>query len=403
MILSPNNRLAILVRASLSLLALLIALAACSIASGGAASESATTIRIVTTTNILADWVENIGEEHVEVFSLVPAGADPHAFQPGAQDIARIADADLVLSVGLGLEESWLQDLLQNAARDPSTIVELAETVDPIELAGSHREEVEVIEELNHVVHEVEEGKIGPEVALAEIKGLLEGAEDEDYGDEDELPAMALAIVGKVDDGQLEASDAIEAIEEITSEGAGEHEDHGHGIYDPHFWFDPLRVRVVVDNIAARLSALDPDRADAYRANAFAYDGRLDELHNWTEEQVSQIPEDRRLLVTSHDSLGYFADRYGFEVVGVILSITTEVEPSAEDLTDLVDKVRESEVTAVFGETTVSERLAAAVSNESGATLVRLHSGSLGSKGSGAETYIEMSRTNVERIAAALR
>ena len=159
----------------------------------------------------------------------------------------------------------------------------------------------------------------------------------------------------------------------------------------------------MVDDIAARLSALDPDRADAYRANAFAYDGRLDELHNWTEEQVSQIPEDRRLLVTSHDSLGYFADRYGFEVVGVILSITTEVEPSAEDLTDLVEKVREREVTAVFGETTVSERLAAAVANESGATLVRLHSGSLGSKGSGAETYIEMSRTNVERIATALR
>ena len=402
MVLSPNNRLAIPVRASLSLLALLIALAACSIASGGAASESATTIRIVTTTNILADWVENIGEEHVEVFSLVPAGADPHAFQPGAQDIARIADADLVLSVGLGLEESWLKDLLQNAARDPSTIVELAETVDPIELAGSHREEVEVIEELNHVVHEVEEGKIGPEVALAEIKGLLEGAEDNDAV-EDELPAMALTIVGKVDDGRMEASEAIEAILEITSEGEGEHEGHGHGIYDPHFWFDPLRVKVVVDDIAVRLSALDPDRADAYRANAFAYDGWLDELHNWTEEQVSQIPEDRRLLVTSHDSLGYFADRYGFEVVGVILSITTEVEPSAEDLTDLVDKVRESEVTAVFGETTVSERLAAAVANESGATLVRLHSGSLGSKGSGAETYIEMSRTNVERIATALR
>ena len=119
-----------------------------------------------------------------------------------------------MLSVGLGLEESWLKDLLQNAARDPSTIVELAETVDPIEFAESHREEVEVIEELNHVVHEVEEGKIGPEVALAEIKGLLEGAEDDDHAVEDELPAMALAIVGKVDDGRLEASEAIEAIEE---------------------------------------------------------------------------------------------------------------------------------------------------------------------------------------------
>ena len=403
MILGTNNRLAVLVRSTLSMLALLFSLAACSSASSGAASESATTIRIVTTTNILADWAENIGGDHVEVFSLVPAGADPHAFQPGGKDIARIADADLVLSVGLGLEESWLQDLLQNAARDPSTIVELGETIDPIEFAESHSEEVEAIEELSHIVHEVEEGEIAPEVALEEIKDLLEDVEGEDPEDEDELPAIALAIVGKVDEGQMEASQAIEAIEEITSEGEGEREGHGHGIYDPHFWFDPLRVKVVVDDIAARLSAIDPDRGNAYDTNASDYNLRLDELHDWTEMQLSQIPDDRRLLVTSHDSLGYFANRYGFEVVGVILSITTEVDPSAEELTDLVDKVRDNEVTAVFGETTVSERLAAAVAKESGATLVRLHSGSLGSKGSGAETYIEMSRSNVERIATALR
>ena len=403
MILGTNNRLAVLVRSTLSMLALLFSLAACSSASSGAASESATTIRIVTTTNILADWAENIGGDHVEVFSLVPAGADPHAFQPGGKDIARIADADLVLSIGLGLEESWLKDLLQNAARDPSTIVELGETIDPIEFAESHSEEVEAIEELSHIVHEVEEGEIAPEVALEEIKDLLEDVEGEDPEDEDELPAIALAIVGKVDEGQMETSQAIEAIEEITSEGEGEREGHGHGIYDPHFWFDPLRVKVVVDDIAARLSAIDPDRGNAYDTNASDYNLRLDELHDWTEMQLSQIPDDRRLLVTSHDSLGYFANRYGFEVVGVILSITTEVDPSAEELADLVDKVRDNEVTTVFGETTVSERLAAAVAKESGATLVRLHSGSLGSKGSGAETYIEMSRSNVERIATALR
>ena len=403
MILSTNIRLAVMVRSTLSMLALLFALAACSSASGGAASESATTIRIVTTTNILADWAENIGGDHVEVFSLVPAGADPHAFQPGAKDIARIADADLVLSIGLGLEQSWLKGLLQNAARDPSTIVELGETIDPIEFAESHSEEVEVIEELSHVVHEVEEGEIAPEVALEEIKELLEGVEGEDPEDEDELPAIALAIVGEVEAGKMEAGEAIEAIEELTEEGEGEHKGHDHGIYDPHFWFDPIRVKIVVDDIAARLSAIDPDRGNAYDANASDYNLRLDELHDWTEMQLSQIPDDRRLLVTSHDSLGYFANRYGFEVVGVILSITTEVDPSAEELADLVDKVRDNEVTVVFGETAVSERLAAAVANESGATLVRLHSGSLGSKGSGAETYIEMSRSNVERIATALR
>ena len=115
------------------------------------------------------------------------------------------------------------------------------------------------------------------------------------------------------------------------------------------------------------------------------------------------VPNDRKLLVTSHDSLGYFATLYGFEVVGVILSTTTEVEPSAADLAELVHEIEEYSVPAVFGETTVSERLAEAVAAESGAKVVRLHSGSLGAEGSGAATYIEMVRTNVERIVDALK
>ena len=347
----------------------------------------------------MADWVENIGGDDVEVFSLAPVGADPHAFQPGAQDVAKVADADLVLSVGLGLEESWLNELLENAARDESAIVELGETVDPIEFAESHAGEVEMLEGLSHIVHEVEEGEIDPETGLEEVKELLEGAERE----EEELPETVLEIVKKVEDGQMGAEDAIEEIKHLTGEGEDKHEGHGHGIHDPHFWFDPLRVKLVVSDIAARLSALDPDRGDAYRANASAYNARLDELHAWTEQQVDAVPEERRLLVTSHDSLGYFANLYGFEVVGVILSTTTETEPSPADLAELSDTLEELRVPTVFGETTVSERLADAVATESGARLVRLYSGSLGTGGSGAESYIEMVRTNIERIVEALK
>ena len=361
-------------------------------------------VLVVTTTNIMADWVENIGGDHVEVFSLVPVGADPHAFQPGAQDVAKVADADLVLSVGLGLEESWLHELLENAARDESAIVELGETVDPIEFAESHAGEVEMLEGLRHIVHEVEEGEIDPETGLEEIRALLEAAEgeeeDEDHEEEEELPETVLEIVKEVEDGQMDAGDAIEEIEHLTGEGEDEHEGHGHGIHDPHFWFDPLRVKLVVSDIAVRLSTLDPDRGDAYRANASAYNARLDELHAWTENQVGVVSEERRLLVTSHDSLGYFACLYGFEVVGVVMGTTTEVEPSASDLAGLSHALEEFRVPAVFGETTVSESLADAVATEAGAKLVRLYSGSLGT---GAETYIEMVRTNVERIVEALK
>ena len=247
-------------RASLLVVPLVFAIAACSgEGSRGAPTpeatfeqESATSVvSVVTTTNIVSDWVRNIGGDNLEVFSLVPVGSDPHTFQPGARDVARVADADLVLSIGLGLEEDWLRDLLQNAARDPSTIVELGEIVNPLEFAAYHADEVVLLEEIGHVIHEVEEGEISPEVGLEEIEELVEDAEEEEgehheeEGDgEEELPDMVIGIIDQVRDGRMEADVAIEAIEDMVGEGEEGHEGHGHGTEDPHFWFDPLRGEV---------------------------------------------------------------------------------------------------------------------------------------------------------------
>ena len=414
---------------------------------GPTATQEATVIQVVTTTNFVADWVENIGGDRVEVFSLVPTGADPHGFQPGARDVARIADADLVFSVGLGLEGEWLHDLLENAARDESSIIEVTDAIEPIEFAESHREEVELLEHIGEAIHEVEEGELTPDEAFAEIRELIEAfeaaeaehqeeAEDEDHGEEEggeeedhdegeeeeegedhgeeeeggedhseeeEVVEMVLAIIAQAESGAMDVEEAIEEIEHLVSGEEEGHDDHGHGLEDPHFWFDPLRVKLAVDYIAVQLVSVDSGGSETYTANASAYKAQLDELDTWTQEQVSAVLDASRLLVTSHDSFGYFADRYGFEVVGVILSTTTEVEPSAEHLTELVETVEKYNVPAVFGETTVSERLATSVASESGAELVRLYSGSLGVEGSGAETYLDMVRFNVERIVDALK
>ena len=374
-------------------------------------------VSVVSTTNIVADWIGNIGGDRVEVLSLLPVGADPHAYQPGAQDVAAIADADMVLAIGLGLEESWLHELLENAARDESSIVEVAEIIEPIEFGETHVEDVEILEDISHVVHEVEEGEISAEEGLMEIQEAIEAAEameeeEEEHHEEEEeeeeegemhLPDMVMALIAQVEAGQLDADAAIEEIEHLTEEGEEEHEDHGHGLNDPHFWFDPIRVKLVVNDLAARLSVIDPDGRDTYTSNAAAYNAQLDELHAWTEEQVAIVPGDHRYLVTSHESFGYFAEVYGFEVVGVILSTTTEVEPSPADLVELTHEVEEYGVPAIFGETTVSDRLAESIASESGAELVRLYSGSLGTEGSGAETYLDMVRTNVQRIVDALK
>lgn len=374
-----------------------------------ATAEAQPQLRVVTTTNIVADWVQNVGGEGVDVFSLVPVGADPHSFQPGAQDVARISDADLVLAVGLGLEEGWLVELLNNASADPGAIVELGELIDPLEFGDSHEGEIVFLEALEEIIHEVEEGEFTAVQGLMEIGAVLLAMEaeeeDEEHHEEadEEMVEMVIGILTGAQAGQMTPDDAIEAIEELVGHGEEEHDDHGHGIHDPHFWFDPLRVQVAVDEIATRLAALDPGRADDYRSAATAYKAELAELHDWTAEQVVAVPEERRLLLTSHDSLGYFARLYGFDVIGVILSTTTEATPSAADLAELAHEIEEFGVPAVFGETTVSERLAAALAAESGASLVRLYSGSLGVDGSGAESYVGMVRTNVTRIVEALQ
>ena len=90
-------------------------------------------ISVVTTSNILADWVRTVGGNRVDVFSLLPANADPHTYQPGAQDIARVADADLIFSIGLSLERGWLEELIENVARDQDMISAVGDVVDPID------------------------------------------------------------------------------------------------------------------------------------------------------------------------------------------------------------------------------------------------------------------------------
>ncbi len=333
-----------------------------------APATSGPPVQVVTTTNFVADWARVVGGDRVEVFSLLPVGGDPHHFQPGPRDVARVADADLVLSVGLYLEAAWLAELLHNASADESKIVALGESVDPIEFAmddmhGDHEDEGDG----DHGDHEDEDDG---------DHGDHEDEDDGDHGDhEDE------------DDGDH-----------------GDHEGHAHGTFDPHFWFDPIRVKIAVNEIAARLSGIEPQNASVYFQNASEYGEKLDELHAWIQGQVSTVEPERRLLVTSHDSLSYFAEAYGFEVVGLVIpSLSTHVEPSAEHIAGVVEVIREHDVPAVFGETTVSDRLAQAVARETGAELVQLYSGSLGPEGSGADTYLGMVRTNVERIVGALK
>jgi ABC-type Zn uptake system ZnuABC Zn-binding protein ZnuA len=192
--------------------------------------------------------------------------------------------------------------------------------------------------------------------------------------------------------------------------GAGSHDlrvvDAAEGLagerVDPHFWLDPIDVITYVENIRDALTAIDPGGATEYAANAAAYERKLRDLDSWTKEQVATIPAARRLLVTNHESLGRFADRYGFKVVGTVFpGPDAEGAPSAKSLGALITEIRAGGVPAIFLETGSNPDLADQVARETGVKVITdLYTHSLAQN---APTYLDMMKWNVEHIVEALR
>ena len=174
---------------------------------------------------------------------------------------------------------------------------------------------------------------------------------------------------------------------------------------DPHFWLDPNNVIVYVETIRDGLSQADPQGKGVYTQNATAYIERLQELDAWIRQQVEQVPAARRLMVTNHESFGYFADRYGFTIAGAIIpSVSSSASPSAQQLAGLVRHIQETGAPALFLETGSSTQLAEQVAGETGAKIVTgLLTHSVTAPDGPAPTYIEMMRYNVSAIVEALK
>jgi ABC-type Zn uptake system ZnuABC Zn-binding protein ZnuA len=190
-----------------------------------------------------------------------------------------------------------------------------------------------------------------------------------------------------------------------ASAGISVREDAGgeHGV-DPHMWLDPNLVITYVENIREGLTHFDPEGAAIYQANADAYAADLKSLDAWIAEQVAQIPPGRRLLVANHESLGYFAERYGFTIVGTVVeSFSSGASPSAEQMASLIEQIQSSGAPAIFLDASDNDALAKQIADETGVRVVTgLHVESL-TDGAPAATYIEMMKHNVTLIVEALR
>jgi ABC-type Zn uptake system ZnuABC Zn-binding protein ZnuA len=181
-------------------------------------------------------------------------------------------------------------------------------------------------------------------------------------------------------------------------------EDASQMVGDPHMWLDPNRVITYVENIRDGLKKVDADGTETYKANADAYIAKLKDLDGWIAEQVNTIPAERRLLVTNHEAMGYFAERYGFKVAGsVIPSFSSNAAPSAQEMASLINEIKKINAPAIFLDTADNNTLAQQIADETSVTIVEdLHLESL-TEGAPAATYIDMMKYNVSRIVEALK
>ncbi|NLG20287.1 MAG: zinc ABC transporter substrate-binding protein, partial [Actinomycetales bacterium] len=173
------------------------------------------------------------------------------------------------------------------------------------------------------------------------------------------------------------------------------HEGHDHGPLDPHFWLDPERYAAAGDAIAEELAAINPEHAEAYRANAAAFAADLEELDSEFEEALASCEQDT--LVTTHEAFGYLADRYDLHQVG-ITGITPDAEATPGRMAEIVRTVEELGLPAIYAERSVGGDLAEVIGRETGTQVLILDPVEGITSDSAGSDYFEVMRANLEAL-----
>lgn len=171
---------------------------------------------------------------------------------------------------------------------------------------------------------------------------------------------------------------------------------------DPHAWQSVKNAMVYVGNIRDALVAVDPADAETFKANAARYLAELAALDREVRTEIDKIPSDRRRVISTHDAFGYFAEDYGIQFIAP-LGVSTESEPSARDVAEIIAQIRRERIPAVFLENFNDDRLVSRIAAETGAKIGgTLYSDALSDENGPAPTYIAMVRHNIRALTSAL-
>lgn len=369
-------------------------------------------LKVIAAHGILADVAQNVAGESAEVTSLLPVGANPHAFIPTPRDLTAVAQADLVLINGAGHEAALLAALAN--AGEAVTFIDVSACVEIILFAADGHDEDDHADEHDDDRGDEHDDEHADEHADEHDDDHGDEHEDEhadehddDHGEEgmsldcDEYDEEVALLAGEEEHdepghGALGRGQDVDCSVEQAVDDHG----HAHSACDPHVWMDPNNVIYWTLRIRDALSAADHVNEVAYAVNAAAYIQELVGLEaDFILPALETLPPERRILVTSHETLGYLASAFGFEIVTrVVSSVGTEVDASARDVASLIEVVREAGVPAIFGDTFAAENLMQSIASEAGVTLLGLYSDTLSGPEEPAATYLDYMRYNVSTI-----
>jgi len=288
-------------------------------------------INVVTTIYPLADIVNELGGDHVNVSYLLPAGASPHTYEPTVEQAKEVERAHLFVYIGAGLDD-WAVDLARAAEPGPE-LLDLSEEVNLIESAGYHS--------INNDDHDHDDGHHACDHDC-----------DHDHHDCD----------------------------------------HDHGPDDPHYWLDPTIIRDdVCPAISGQFATIDQEGKDYYEEKLNSYQDELTALHEDIESAVSDFSHQG--FISFHSAWQYFGQRYGLEEVAVVAQFPGQ-EPSAGWVAELVGIIRTEDIGAIYAEPQFPVALAERIAEESGID-VKIIDPLGGEDVEGRESYLEMMRFNL--------
>ena len=380
-------------------------------------------ITILTSFYPYHEFTKNVAGDFANVKQFMPSGVEAHDWEPRAQEIQSLKDADVFVYNGLGME-SYIENIIESGEFDNVVFLKASEGVELLKFEDDHDDHAkhddhddhddhdehakeddhddhddhakhddhddhaeEFHEEIALVIEEFEEGHMTESQSIVAIEEILH----EHEGDGHEHGAGMIEdiehVLHEIEDGHIAASEGLEEIHHLVSgedvhdehakeddhDDHDEHEEGGHDghdhdyEFDPHIWLDPILVKQQVNVIRDGLIQVDPDNKEHYEENARIYNDKMDALDMKIGSALSSCQKDT--IVPYHNAFTYLGERYDIHIMA-LGGMAPDSEASAAEIAEFVDFVKDNDIKVIFSEELVDPRLAEVIAEEANAQVM---------------------------------